>query len=380
MAQVNPLRYRGYYYDTDTGLYYLQSRYYDPELGRFINADDPGLIQSLSQSTVMGTHLFVYCNSNPVNTVDIDGNVAANVVGAVIGAIIGAVGGAFLGNWLAGKLGLKGWKKWVFVGAVTVLVGATAAAIGYFIGPYVAKIAVKLGQYVASLIKKGKIVFKKLSSKAKSSVKTLIKETCCFVAGTAISTPKGERPIEEIKIGDEVYASNPESGQIGIKKVVNVFQKQTNVLRHIITETEEIITTEEHPFWVENKGWSEAENLMPGDLLRLQNGETTRVIETFDEHLSTLITVYNFEVEDWHTYFIGSEKVLVHNKCSLTKIKDSFLKQKGLNAHTIKKEVLGAKAKISNYDLFYDKATGAIFVLKKGAKAAAKIATGYFIK
>ncbi len=66
MAQINPLRYRGYYYDTDTGLYYLQSRYYDPQIGRFINADDPGLIQSLSQSTVMGTNLFVYCDSNPV--------------------------------------------------------------------------------------------------------------------------------------------------------------------------------------------------------------------------------------------------------------------------------------------------------------------------
>ena len=40
LADINPIRYRGYYYDTETGLYYLQSRYYDPETGRFINADD----------------------------------------------------------------------------------------------------------------------------------------------------------------------------------------------------------------------------------------------------------------------------------------------------------------------------------------------------
>ena len=76
IANRNPLRYRGYYYDTDTGHNFLQSRYYDPEIGRFINADDPGLIASLSQSTVMGTNLFVYCDSNPVNDLDPSGHLS----------------------------------------------------------------------------------------------------------------------------------------------------------------------------------------------------------------------------------------------------------------------------------------------------------------
>ena len=56
------------------------------------------------------------------------------------------------------------------------------------------------------------------------------------------------------------------------------------------------------------------------------------------------------------------------------------LKRKGFDAHAIKREILGRNAPISQYDLFYDKSTGAIFILKKGASAAAKIATGYFIK
>ncbi len=63
MAEINPLRYRGYYYDTDTGFYYLQSRYYDPEICRFINADG---LASTGQG-FLGYNMFAYCNNNPVN-------------------------------------------------------------------------------------------------------------------------------------------------------------------------------------------------------------------------------------------------------------------------------------------------------------------------
>ncbi|KOA20843.1 tRNA nuclease WapA precursor [Clostridium homopropionicum DSM 5847] len=59
----NPYRYRGYRYDTETGLYYLQSRYYNPEWGRFINAD--GIIGETGE--LLGHNLFVYCKNNPIN-------------------------------------------------------------------------------------------------------------------------------------------------------------------------------------------------------------------------------------------------------------------------------------------------------------------------
>ena len=62
MADVNPLRYRGYYYDTETGLYYLQSRYYDPEVGRFIN---PDAYASTTQG-ILGANMFSYCECNPI--------------------------------------------------------------------------------------------------------------------------------------------------------------------------------------------------------------------------------------------------------------------------------------------------------------------------
>ncbi len=66
IGQLNPYRYRGYYYDVETGFYYLQSRYYDPETRRFLNAD--GYV-STGQG-VLGYNMFAYCGNNPVNRAD----------------------------------------------------------------------------------------------------------------------------------------------------------------------------------------------------------------------------------------------------------------------------------------------------------------------
>ena len=70
LAEINPLRYRGYYYDSETGFYYLQSRYYDPEICRFINADS---YASTGQGFI-GFNMFVYCLNNPIVGIDTDGH------------------------------------------------------------------------------------------------------------------------------------------------------------------------------------------------------------------------------------------------------------------------------------------------------------------
>ena len=92
---LNPFRYRGYYFDEDMKLYYLQSRYYDPETGRFINADD---VSYLAPETIHGLNLYAYCLNNPVMYVDPSGKLAATtfiiailalttVAGMVIGGL-----------------------------------------------------------------------------------------------------------------------------------------------------------------------------------------------------------------------------------------------------------------------------------------------------
>ena len=69
LDNLNPFRYRSYYYDTETGLYYLKSRYYDPAVGRWINKDNP-TIAMLGQSYLNGLNLYAYCFNNPVMYVD----------------------------------------------------------------------------------------------------------------------------------------------------------------------------------------------------------------------------------------------------------------------------------------------------------------------
>ena len=75
MAETNPLRYRGYYYDTESGLYYLQSRYYDPATCRFVNADNVAVIAVSPEKANWDKNLFAYCDNDPVNRKDDGGNI-----------------------------------------------------------------------------------------------------------------------------------------------------------------------------------------------------------------------------------------------------------------------------------------------------------------
>ena len=115
----NPLRYRGYYYDTETSLYYLQSRYYDPEICRFINAD---VYVIAGDDLIQGTNMYAYCYNNPVMYKDYEGYSAAVAVGTagVAGALVktGTVGAA--NSWNA--------VGWVLLGVTAV---GTAALVGY---------------------------------------------------------------------------------------------------------------------------------------------------------------------------------------------------------------------------------------------------------
>ncbi len=70
LAQLNPFRYRGYFYDVETGLYFLKTRYYDPEIGRFINIDE---VSYLDAEAINGLNLYIYCDDNPIMGYDPDG-------------------------------------------------------------------------------------------------------------------------------------------------------------------------------------------------------------------------------------------------------------------------------------------------------------------
>ena len=86
-------------------------------------------------------------------------------------------------------------------------------------------------------------------------------------------------------------------------------------LVHITAENQEIVCTNEHPFYVPQKGWAAACELRAGDILVTVNGEYVVVEKVQHEILEAPVKVYNFEVADFHTYFVSAIIVLVHNLC-----------------------------------------------------------------
>ncbi len=108
IGATNPIRYRGYYYDSETKLYYLQSRYYDPEIGRFLNADDAAYLGA--DGTILSNNLFAYCTNSPLIKIDETGNLGIAIgifigVSSIIGCAAGALTAASTGsNILEGAL------------------------------------------------------------------------------------------------------------------------------------------------------------------------------------------------------------------------------------------------------------------------------------
>ena len=114
LSQLNPFRYRGYYYDTETGLYFLKTRYYDPEVGRFITIDD---LSYLDPDTINGLNLYAYCGNNPVMAVDPNG--------ASWSSFWSSVGNWFKDNWAKVVSGIA-----IVAGVVTMFIPGAQVVSG----------------------------------------------------------------------------------------------------------------------------------------------------------------------------------------------------------------------------------------------------------
>ncbi len=140
----------------------------------------------------------------------------------------------------------------------------------------------------------------------------------CFAAGTPVLTPAGPKLIEELKEGDLVLArdENYAEGDVLPKRVEKVHRRTAPILE-LRVQDQVIRTTETHPFFVKEKGWTTAGELQPRDLLCTRKGYWVEV----DSLLLTAATepVFNLRVADYHTYFVGKDEwgfaLWVHNAC-----------------------------------------------------------------
>ena len=316
LAEINPLRYRGYYYDNETGFYYLQSRYYDPANRRFINADT---YSSTDPGDAIGCNMFAYCGNNPVMRNDYSGDawwhwVVATV--AVVGLAVASVvtcGGAAAAAMTATAL-ISGTCTTVPAAATIITGAALGAGVAYAGSVVSAASSVKSTEEFAEYGKSA-LISTTAGAVVGAVAGAINAATSCFVAGTPVLTEDGDKPIEDVTVGDYVWAWDEATGTTELKQVVETYVNETSELTHIFVNGEEIVATPTHPFYCPVKGWTDAAHLRAGDILVLVNGEYVVVEKIQHELLENPVKVYNFQVQDYHTYYVAESGVLVHNTC-----------------------------------------------------------------
>ena len=145
-AKYNPFAYRGYYLDSETGLYYVSSRYYDPEIGRWISPEPNVDYGEFDEGAgLLGYNVYAYCANNPVMFNDETGEsitLACVLIGAGIGLIVGAVGGSHYAKHKKNLTPSDGWDYWQYVVGFGVAGGAVGALVGWGAGALIAKYGV----------------------------------------------------------------------------------------------------------------------------------------------------------------------------------------------------------------------------------------------
>lgn len=252
--------------------------------------------------------------------------------GAFSGAVSGFImGGAFAGLGLLGQAAGKGLnvlykgaacasKLGQFIKGTAMVTKVMSTAMGAFdtlalldkaFGPgYIADFNKKLHQ------SKAYNIFQTSVSVVATFTGGMASTMKCFVAGTFIMTMNGLKVIESIKAGDMVYSADENNvSSKSFKRVLETYVRETNRLVHLLIGGRTIISTYDHPYYVNGQGFVSAVNLCIGSELLGSDGKILTVNGIYREELQNDESrkVYNFKVEDYHTYFVSELGVLVHN-------------------------------------------------------------------
>ncbi len=132
----------------------------------------------------------------------------------------------------------------------------------------------------------------------------------CFAAGTPIPTREGTRPIESIRTGDQVLSQDVTSGALAFRTVMTVHHNPPDkTLRVALDNGDAVVASRFHRFWLAGIGWAMARDLKPGQIVRTLSGPA-RVLSVDGAPVQP---VFNLDVADARTYFVGKSDMLVHD-------------------------------------------------------------------
>ena len=274
-----------------------------------------------------GVNLYAYAGNNPVSHTDAyglsfttfaQGFAVGFGVSFIVGLGIMALGGA-LGSAaaLSGPASIPGLLS---IGAALIGAAGVAAAWAEYYNivndPTLCpdERDHRLGLLVGGIL--GGLGAAKLGPKFRPKVGP--KNTQCFVAGTQVlMADDSTKPIEQIKVGDWVLsrADGDKNGKVEAKQVKQVFVKDVaHTLKLKLSSGEEVETTGGHRFYTEDKGWLKAKEFGLGTSIVTRAGPSVQVLAATAKAHEKPVPVYNFEVEDNHTYFVGSSEMWAHNQ------------------------------------------------------------------
>nr|WP_238437694.1 polymorphic toxin-type HINT domain-containing protein [Paenibacillus polymyxa] len=318
----NVLRYAGEYWDDTTGLQYLRARWYDPGTARFMGEDTyQGEI-----SNPQSLNWYAYVANNPLGYVDPSGHELmpttkggifyTNQKTAIHCQRVGM--GTCWNEFKAGTIQAStAVANFLIVDDINTILDPKSSAydktlalagfipVGKFVkgGKLIIQLTSKEGRYVERSVE--------LTEKNLKSAKAL---PCnCFTAGTKVQTDEGEKNIEDIEVGDKVLAKDEVTDEQAYKEVTHLYRNDKEITYELTVGDQIIETTENHPFWVEGKGWVLAADLQVGNKLQQSNGNTLTVDKINIVKHDEKVKVYNFTVDDFHTYFVSDLGIWVHN-------------------------------------------------------------------
>ena len=344
----NPFRWKSHYLDLETGMYYAYGKYYSPTLMQYLNADN---IENITPSEV---------NTLDRHAITLDNSITYEENSDTIFTDTELYPDPTYDPLLDKSWWSLNWKKaiqWIAFSVVFIvsivlmcipatsafgvgmfMAGLKAAISGAIIGGIIGGIinAINGNSFMEGLVNgavegfingftTGALMFcasQALSALSKIPNKCKDGSGQCFIAGTLILTSIGNKKIEDIKVGDEVWAYNEETGTNKLKRVVHLFKgkttKWTNLIVDIDGRKEKIVCTPGHKIYLpELKKWISAGKLQLNSKVLLSNGYYGTIIENELIHLDHEEDTYNFEVEEYHNYYVGTEGILVHNrKCN----------------------------------------------------------------